>query len=102
MSGGSFEYVCYKAQDDTVFQATEQLQEMATYLRQVNKPDIASEIEAFTNYILEMKEAAIKRGMQISDLLKAVEWWASGDWSESSVDTAWQEYQQKDKSVISS
>lgn len=89
MSGGSFNYACFKVEDSEIFQAMNDVRDIENYLRKYGKHDAADEILRFINEVETHQRRLAVMGERIAPLLKATEWWVSGDRSESSVD---QEY----------
>lgn len=91
MSGGSFNYLCYKVTDlqsNTLYSLLYEAKQMEARLRETCKHDAADEIQA---YCLSL-ETAIRRletqGKYLSDLMHAVEWWQSSDYGPERVDEA--------------
>lgn len=91
MSGGAFDYACFKAVDTEAFTHLEQFKEMERYLRGMQKHDAADEVLSF---ILTL-ETAIRRverhGKHVYNLLHATEWAASGDSNPTAIDKAYEE-----------
>ncbi len=93
MSGGSFEYVCFKLEDETeIFNALPQLEEMVTYLHTYGKHEAADEIHRAKLQLETLQHRALVVGKYIQDLAYACEWWASGDWGEDDFDAKWKEH----------
>lgn len=89
MSGGSFNYVCFKLEDNP-FEALNDLREMESYLRARNQQLAADEIQ---RYVLQIETAQHRLevlGKYYLDLVYAVEWWASGDYNEDAVTAAYE------------
>jgi hypothetical protein len=84
MSGGSFNYVCFKLDGDgsDVAQSLPDLRDMEQCLRDLGKHEAANEI---LRGIIKI-ETAINRltvvGSHLAPLAKAAEWWQSGDTDE--------------------
>lgn len=80
MSGGSFNYVCYKVDDETqIFEALPELRNMETRLRSYGKHDAADEVLTFIATVETAQRRLRRLGKRIAPLLEAVEWWQSGD-----------------------
>jgi hypothetical protein len=90
MSGGSFNYACFKVDSEEVFQALPDLRDMETYLRQIEKHDSADEVLLYIREVETHQRRLMKIGERIAPLLKAAEWTRSGDWSKESIDGAYQ------------
>lgn len=91
MSGGSFDYVCLK-EAQNIFEYKKQLKEMVNYLRESKKNDVADEVDRLSIDI-EMFERMISlRLKRMHKILRAVEWWASGDYGEKQVDEIWEKF----------
>lgn len=91
MSGGSFNYVCFKVETEEIFAALPDLREMESYLRGRGKHDAADEILKFILNIETARRRLDVQGRRLQDLLQSVEWWVSGDWSEEDVDNSLKE-----------
>lgn len=80
MSGGSFNYACFKANDSSeVFQGIEDYKDIEHWLRSQNRHLAADEVLKF---ILEVETAQHRLqvlGDRINGILKAAEWTASCD-----------------------
>ncbi len=94
MSGGSFEYVCDDVTDERILNASPKLKAVEEYLRMYGKHDIADEVLRFRLDVETHQRILMAMGARIAPLLKAAEWWASGDWGEDDTDSTWQEFLQ--------
>jgi hypothetical protein len=92
MSGGSFNYACFKVGDSEIFKALGDIKGIERYLRSIGKQEAADEVFRF---VLEC-EVAQRRlnimGDKISELLRAAEWVASSDYGVEAIDRAYDEY----------
>lgn len=88
MSGGSFNYVCFKMESEEIFSALPDLRNMEEYLRARRKHGAADEILKFILAIETARRRLDVQGKRIHDILYAAEWWASGDWGEEGLDNA--------------
>jgi len=91
MSGGHFDYVEYKLEDERVFSAVSDLNEMVSYLFMIKKPEAAI---AVLNLILDLDNIKLQLEQRIKPmipLIHAVEWEASGDWNAGDIDRALQQ-----------
>jgi len=89
MSGGSFNYVCFKLEDESqIFAALDDLRDMESYLRQRGKHEAADEIQSAILKLETAQRRALRIGKHIFDLAYATEWWASGDWDDKGIEEA--------------
>lgn len=83
MSGGSWNYLCYKDIDELMnCSSTELLQDMVDRLNSAGFKDVAKDTQRLVEYI---KSASIRIETlfeTLSPVFKAVEWFDSGDWGE--------------------
>lgn len=79
MSGGSFNYACFKVEDSEIFQAMDDIRGIESYLRAHGKHDAADEVLRFINEVETHQRRLAVIGARISPLLEAAEWTASGD-----------------------
>lgn len=89
MSGGSFNYVCFKLDNESeIFKALPDLHDMESYLRNTGKQEAADEILSAILKLETAQRRALMIGKHIKDLAYAVEWWVSGDWDDTGIQTA--------------
>lgn len=81
MSGGSYNYLCYKEVPD-LFGATamENMEEMEEYLLAAGYKDIAQDVRRLIEYIKSAENRISVLHEQLAGVFKAIEWNASGDW----------------------
>lgn len=91
MSGGSFDYVCFKVEDSEVFSALTDLRRVEDYLRAINKQDAADEVLIYIREVETHQRRLAVIGKRIAPLLKATEWEASGDSDKDGIDYAYRE-----------
>lgn len=89
MSGGSFNYACYKVDDDEIFRAMADVRDIESYLRTIGKHDAADEVLVFIKEVETHQRRLAVIGNRISPLLKATEWERSGDWGVEPIDNAY-------------
>lgn len=89
MSGGSFNYACFKVGESDVFQGLGDVRDIENYLRAYGKHDAADEVLKFINEVETHQRRLAVIGERIAPLLKSVEWTASGDSGMESVDAAY-------------
>ena len=92
MSGGSFQYLCYKEEADEIIRFKNEIKNMANYMREDGKLDASDEMEKL--YLdVEMFARMIElRAKRLSDVMHAYEWWSSGDIGEEEFDEAWKTF----------
>jgi hypothetical protein len=92
MSGGSYNYLCYKQADD-ILENLGNLQDMADRLAGLGyAEDAATETQELLLIIRQYQNrinASLKR---LTDVWRAVEWWDSSDSGEESVKKALENY----------
>lgn len=91
MSGGSFNYACFKVEENEVFSALPDLRDLETYLRTMGKHDAADEVLLYIREVETHQRRLAILGKRIAPLLKSVEWMASGDSGPDGVDYAYRE-----------
>lgn len=85
MSGGSFNYVCFNAEENP-FNALPDLQDMEIWLRSENKQLAAGEILKYILMIETAKHRLDTVYKFYKDLLYSIEWACSADYSIDAVD----------------
>ena len=91
MSGGSFNYLCYKDEDE-LFNHQFDLDQMATELIELGFLDAAKETLATLAIIKQALTRVRVAKQRLDEVWKAVEWYRSGDCSEKDVQAAIAEY----------
>lgn len=91
MSGGSFDYVCFKVEENQVLSALPDLRDLETYLRAIEKHAAADEVLIFIKEVETHQRRLAVIGARISPLLKATEWCASGDSGKDGIDYAYRD-----------
>lgn len=86
MSGGSFNYVCFKVEGSEILTVTDDVRAVENFLRVYGKHDAADEVLRFLNEVETHQRRLAVIGERISPLLKAAEWTASGDSSPEAID----------------
>lgn len=85
MSGGRFNYACFKTGDfSDAGQLLGVLPEIRDYCETVH-PRAVIHIDLYIMFLQEMEAVYLKKGKEMRDLLEAIEWEASSDWSIDSV-----------------
>lgn len=89
MSGGSFNYACFKAEDTSrIFEGMEDYRAIEAYLRQRGRHDAADEVMKFVLVCETAQRRLLVQGKRIAEILRAAEWTASGDTGIEAVDAA--------------
>lgn len=92
MSGGSYDYLCYKDAAD-LFIYENQLQSMSDRLARLGyAEDAAKETEEVILILRQFQNRLNARLERLSPVWRAVEWWDSCDSSEDGVKMALKEY----------
>ena len=82
MSGGSFEYLCFKQTED-LFGWCGELQQMSDALAVYEgAEDVAAETQKLLMDIRIYKNRVEVAKEKLGPVWKAMEWWKSGDWGE--------------------
>lgn len=96
MSGGSYEYLCFKDSRD-ILDAEEQLQQMADRLAKLGyASDAAKETEDTLLLIRQFRNRLDARIERLSGVWKGIEWWDSGDRGEEEFKRDLAEYRGED------
>lgn len=83
MSGGSWNYLCYKDIDELMNgSSTELLQDMVDRLNSAGFEDVAQDTQGLVEYIKSARIRIETLFGTLSPVFKAVEWFDSGDWGE--------------------
>lgn len=81
LSGGSFNYLCYKDVPDLMNPSSiSELESMALYLMNIGYEDIAKDTKRLIEYIKSASLTIEVLSQQLNDVFHAVEWYESGDW----------------------
>jgi hypothetical protein len=92
MSGGSYEYICYKNADE-IGSMEEQIQRMADRLAALGyADDAANETMETLKEIQESRNRIQTRLDRLRDVWKSVEWWDNCDTSEDGLKDALSKY----------
>lgn len=99
MSGGSFEYLYLKADNEEIFSyaALVQLEAMEAYLKAIGKEDAAKVIGQYKDAIVGVRDRVFEYGEKLRTLLHNVEWQASGDYGMDAIDKAIAELHEKEQ-----
>lgn len=94
MSGGSYDYLCFKDTDD-LFNFRHQLHNMRDRLTDMGYMDAAKETESIL-LILDQVEVRLQARLdRLSPIWHAVEWYDSNDWGKESVEEAIKKYREE-------
>lgn len=92
MSGGCFNYACYKAVDDDVLEGLNDYRDIQAYLIRIGRTEAAEEVKTFIEECYEAQKvigALNQKGVLLYPLLRAAEWTCSGDTSVDVIDSAY-------------
>ena len=81
MSGGHFDAYPYYDEVEKIFENEEVIKKMVDYCRENNQQEIANELERFWLDIRSSKNSLNVKQKRINELLRAVDYQASGDCS---------------------
>lgn len=87
MSGGSYDYLYAKPPGD-LHEYIPELERLADRLRDMEEYAAAEEVDAHATRIVEYHNQMKATHDRLSDVMKAVEWYDSGDWGRNSVHEA--------------
>lgn len=99
MSGGSFNYLCYKETPE-LFNAIGDLEDVEQYLLQRGDKDIAKDVRRLIEYIESAENRVDVLRENLAGVFKAVEWRSSGDWGEESLQRALDIYRDKEGAAV--
>lgn len=91
MSGGSLNYLCYKEPAE-LFNHLEDLEMAEQYLLAKDYKDIAADVRRLMEYIKSAENRIGVLSEQLNNVLHAVEWYISADYSENTLRKALEEY----------
>lgn len=93
MSGGAYEYLCWKTELDELLSRQHHLRNMADRLAGLGyAADAAEETEELLIMLRQWQIRAEVRVKRLEAVWKAVEWWDSADWGEDRVHAALRAY----------
>lgn len=101
MSGGSFNYACWKASGSEVFVGLADYKAIEQWLRGNNKHNAADEVFAFILLIETCQRRLHVAGDRLELLLQKVEWCASGDVNIDAVDKEYEALISNDNDIVS-
>lgn len=96
MSGGSFDYLCYK-DPESMLNNIHLVKEMYEFLYKEGKNDAAREIEKYYLDLIMFKDMVTTRHQRLNKILHDVEWWVSGDSGEETFDKMWKKFLEETK-----
>jgi hypothetical protein len=79
MSGGSFDYLYSKELDISLSNEIEMLNYAISSLRAEGSNQVADDLKAFTDKMYKVQEELWQEWQSFTAVLKALEWWYSGD-----------------------
>ena len=93
MSGGSYNYLCYKEAYD-IHERKEELEQMRDRLIELNYTDVAVETESVLLMMRAFEVRLQTRIDRLKDVWRAVEWYDSGDSNEDYVKDEVEKYRE--------
>ena len=78
MSGGSFNYLCYKDTED-FFKRTDDLEEMKEILEKHGYKNISKDVNSLISYIKDSIRFIDEKREELRPIFKAIEYFESGD-----------------------
>ncbi len=94
MSGGSYNYLCYKEINDLIYDKSD-LRNMVDRLIELGYKDVAKETESLILTIDSFEVRASARIDRLKDVWHSVEWYDSGDSGKESIEKSVNEYREK-------
>lgn len=95
MSGGAFDYLCYKDTED-LFNHTSDLEDMRESLIKYGYEDIAKDTQRLIEYIKSAKCTIGTLKDILYPVFHAVEWYESGDWGKDGMIEVLEKYRKKE------
>lgn len=95
MSGGSFNYLCYKETED-LFNRTSDLEDMRESLIKYGYEDIAKDTQRLIEYIKSAKCTIDTLKEILEPVFHAVEWYESADYSKETMIEILEKYRRKE------
>lgn len=87
MSGGSYNYACFAADDlQEALGHIDDFNAIAERLERTGHREAANAVRSYISRLDDFEKETNRIGAEIMPILKAVEWVDSGDWTEESVD----------------
>lgn len=93
MSGGSFNYLCYKVDSEDI--PEDEVKRMAEWLREKNAIEAAVATERVLFHLRQARAVA----QELEGIWHAAEWWRSGDYGEDQFKEAVEEWESKKEQV---
>lgn len=94
MSGGSFNYLCYKQIED-LFTSVDELEDMQKALIKYGYEDIAEDTQRLIEYIKSAKCTIGVLKDMLQPVFHAVEWYESADYGKETMIEVLEEYRRK-------
>lgn len=95
MSGGSFNYLCYREVDDLI-NSQDDLESMRNALIKYGYEDIAKDTQRLIEYIKSARCTIETLGNMLEPVFHAVEWYESGDYSKETMIKVLEKYRKKE------
>lgn len=95
MSGGSFNYLCYREADDLI-NSQDDLESMRNALIKYGYEDIAKDTQRLIEYIKSARCTIETLGNMLEPVFHAVEWYESGDYGKDTMIKVLEKYRRKE------
>ena len=96
MSGGSYNYLCYKEPEELMCKhSTDYLEEMSQLLLRLGYDDIARDMQRLVEYCKTAYNRIDVLSEQLNDVMHAIEWYESGDYGMDSLKEHLEDYRKK-------
>lgn len=94
MSGGSFNYLCYREVDELI-NSQDDLESMRNTLIKYGYEDIAKDTQRLIEHIKSARRTIETLGNMLEPVFHAVEWYESGDYGEDTMIKILEKYRKK-------
>lgn len=96
MSGGSYDYLCFKEPEE-LFARVDDIELMAQRLLELGFQDVAGDMQRLAEYCKSGRLRVAVLGAMLNDIMHAVEWYDSGDYGINGVEKAVEKYRTAEK-----
>ena len=94
MSGGSYNYLCFKEPEELIGRVAD-IESMAQRLLDVGYPDVAGDMQRLAEYCKSARLRVAVLSDMLNSVMHAVEWYDSGDYGLSNLKKVLEEYRDK-------
>lgn len=100
MSGGSYDYLCFRTELSDIAQHERDIEDMRIALVKYGYTDIAEDAEELIKRIVSARIGIESLAQQLSDVFKAVEWYESYDYSKETMVKVLEDYREYKKGMV--